>query len=156
VPAELLRELAPGGRLVAPVGESPGDQVLTVCVRSGDRFEHQAGIRCRFVPLVAGEETGADDESRGKVVRAVELRVHGTVQGVFYRASAQREARRLGLAGWVRNMSDGTVCVRVQGPTAAVDALLAWCRVGPPGAEVTGLDVSDVDPDPALAGFLTR
>ncbi len=75
---------------------------------------------------------------------------HGAVQGVFDRRSAQSEARRLGLDGWVKNMSDGTVALRLQGEPGIVDEMLGWCRVGPPGAEVGWLDVQDAStgPDP--------
>ena len=167
VAVELLRELAPGGRLVAPVGDTSTDQVLTVFTRRGDVFEQHAGIHCRFVPLIAHAESGPPEEQRGGAarhrpkqeeqrLRAIEVRVRGRVQGVFYRGSAQREAQRLGLVGWAQNMSDGSVRLRAQGPASAVDSLLAWCRLGPSEAEVTDVEVSEVDPDPALAGFLTR
>ncbi len=89
-------------------------------------------------------------------MRAVEVRVHGRVQGVYYRATARAEGERLGLAGWVRNLPDGSVQLRAQGDPRAVDALLAWCRVGPPGARVTDLEVDDVAPDPSLSGFTIR
>jgi acylphosphatase len=67
----------------------------------------------------------------------VRARVEGRVQGVFYRASALEEASRLGLVGWVRNQRDGSVLLEAQGERAAVEALLSWCRRGPPGARVT-------------------
>ena len=70
----------------------------------------------------------------------VHLLVSGKVQGVFYRQSTLEEATRLGLAGWVRNLPDGRVEAVAEGPREALDALLAWCRRGPPAAHVT--DVS--------------
>lgn len=66
-------------------------------------------------------------------IRAI---ISGTVQGVFYRASAQNEAKKLGLTGFVRNLPDGSVELEVQGDATDVDTLLDWCRQGPPGAEV--------------------
>ena len=63
--------------------------------------------------------------------------IHGTVQGVFYRASCQNEARKLDLTGYVRNRADGTVELEAQGDSADVDRLLDWCWQGPPDAEVT-------------------
>ncbi|HLK92785.1 MAG TPA: acylphosphatase [Polyangia bacterium] len=79
-----------------------------------------------------------------KRVRAI---VRGRVQGVGYRASTAHEARRLGVAGWVRNLPDGTVEVEAHGDAAAVDALCAWLGQGPRGARVTGVDLQDLGPD---------
>jgi acylphosphatase len=70
------------------------------------------------------------------------LIIHGTVQGVFYRASAQNEARDLGLVGWVRNLPGGEVEAEVEGEAAAVDQFIDWCRSGPPGAQVTSVAVT--------------
>jgi len=70
------------------------------------------------------------------------IRVTGLVQGVFYRQSAALEAARLGLSGAVRNLSDGSVEVEAEGVRSAVEALVAWCRHGPPSARVEGLDVA--------------
>ena len=81
--------------------------------------------------------------------RRVRARVRGEVQGVSYRASTRYEAARLGLVGWVRNQADGSVLLEAQGPAARVDALVAWCRRGPPMADVEGVDVDEV---PAVAG----
>ena len=72
--------------------------------------------------------------------------VSGRVQGVFYRDSCQQMARRLGVRGSVRNRHDGSVEVVAEGDRDAVDALLAWCREGPPRAIVTGLAITDEPP----------
>lgn len=69
------------------------------------------------------------------------LLVSGRVQGVCYRASAQDEAIRLGLAGEVRNLPSGQVEATVEGPRAAVEEFIAWCRVGPPAARVSDVAV---------------
>jgi acylphosphatase len=66
----------------------------------------------------------------------------GRVQGVWYRASTAQEARRLGLVGWVRNLPDGRVEAVAEGNRATLDALVRFCRKGPPLARVTGLEVS--------------
>ncbi len=78
--------------------------------------------------------------------------VRGTVQGVFFRASCQREASARGVAGWVSNRPDGAVEAVFEGDDAAVDALVSWCRQGPPHADVSGVDVSDEEPE-GLSGF---
>lgn len=81
--------------------------------------------------------------------------VRGTVQGVFFRASCQREAAARGVAGWVSNRPDGAVEAVFEGGDAAVEALVAWCRQGPPHAVVAGVDVSDEVPE-GLSGFGVR
>jgi len=58
------------------------------------------------------------------------------VQGVFYRASAQQEAMRLGLCGEIRNLPDGCVEAIVEGPKERVEEFIAWCHNGPPAARV--------------------
>ena len=72
--------------------------------------------------------------------------VEGLVQGVWYRASAEREAVRLQLAGLARNLRDGRVEMIVEGPSESVDAFVAWARVGPPRAHVTGVEVEGQPP----------
>jgi acylphosphatase len=74
-------------------------------------------------------------------VRHVEIRVRGRVQGVCFRESTRREAQRLGVAGTVRNEPDGSVIVEAEGEDKPLETLVAWCRIGPPAAEVTALDV---------------
>ena len=76
--------------------------------------------------------------------RRVRAIVSGRVQGVSYRASTASEARRLGVVGWVRNRSDGTVELEVEGAAERVAKLLAWCEVGPPAARVERVAVEDV------------
>lgn len=66
--------------------------------------------------------------------------VSGLVQGVFFRESTRREAERLGVKGWVRNLPDGRVEAVFEGEAGPVAALVAWCRSGPPGARVEGLE----------------
>jgi protein-L-isoaspartate(D-aspartate) O-methyltransferase len=164
-PPALLEQLRDGGRLVIPLGRPHRDQVLTVFHRVGDEFQVRRDTGCRFVPLVSGERAagvpaiappGTWVGGKEFVMKAVAVRVSGTVQGVYYRASARHEGERLGLRGWVRNESDGSVALHVQGDPAVVDALLGWCRVGPPAARVSRVEVGDAEPDESLLGFEVR
>lgn len=71
----------------------------------------------------------------------VHLVVSGLVQGVAFRMSAADEARRLGLAGWVRNLPDGRVEVEAEGARDALLRLVRFCERGPPAARVDSVDV---------------
>ncbi len=66
----------------------------------------------------------------------IHLLVSGIVQGVSFRYYTVEEARRLGVHGWVRNLADGRVEVEAEGDRAALERLVAWCRHGPPAAQV--------------------
>ncbi len=96
----------------------------------------------------------SDDHSEEQRVRRHVI-VSGRVQGVFFRDSSQREARRLGVDGWVRNVDDGTVEAVFEGAPSAVEAMLAFCRRGPERARVDRVDVDD-QPFEGLAGFEIR
>jgi acylphosphatase len=76
--------------------------------------------------------------------------VTGRVQGVFFRASTQREAQRLGLTGHARNLADGSVEVLACGDPAALQRLREWLRQGPPHARVDGLECRRVELQPPL------
>ncbi|KRE97194.1 acylphosphatase [Nocardioides sp. Soil774] len=76
-------------------------------------------------------------------VRAIEARVTGRVQGVSFRWYAEEQARRLGVAGWVRNEPDGSVLLHAEGDDAALDALVAWCHDGPSLARVRDVAVRE-------------
>ena len=78
--------------------------------------------------------------------------VRGRVQGVFFRETTRREAERHGVAGRVRNLPDGTVEAVFEGEPDAVERLVAFCRVGPSGADVRGVRVDDEEPQ-GLSGF---
>ena len=69
-------------------------------------------------------------------MKTLRLVIHGRVQGVFFRDSMSSEAQRIGITGWVRNCSDGTVEAAVHGEPAAVDAIVRWAHRGPQHAQV--------------------
>jgi acylphosphatase len=81
--------------------------------------------------------------------------VHGHVQGVFFRDTARREARRRGVAGWVRNRADGAVEAVFEGEPEAVAEMVSFCERGPRGAEVRDVETSDEPPE-GLSGFEVR
>jgi acylphosphatase len=71
------------------------------------------------------------------------LRIHGRVQGVYYRGWTVETAQKLSLDGWVRNRQDGTVEALAVGPCEKVEALIAACRKGPPAARVDQVEVEE-------------
>lgn len=85
-------------------------------------------------------------------MEAVRLRISGRVQGVGYRAFVMREAERLGLSGWVRNRSDGTVEALASGDGEALRQLIEACRRGPRFAVVTAVTAEPEAPGAAMAG----
>ena len=70
----------------------------------------------------------------------------GRVQGVYFRGACRAVARELGVRGWVRNRSDGTVEVVAEGSRDAVGDLIAWCRHGPELADIWGVEITDETP----------
>ncbi len=86
----------------------------------------------------------------------VRLRIRGLVQGVFYRDSTRREAQRLGLRGWVRNRSDGSVEAVARGPSEQVAALIDWCHEGPAPARGVEVGVTEEHGDADAPEFVVR
>jgi acylphosphatase len=78
----------------------------------------------------------------GEVVKVrAHVFVSGRVQGVFFRSETQYEANRRNVSGWVRNTRDGRVEAIFEGEKENVEALIDFCRRGPPGARVTKVDI---------------
>ncbi|NOU31674.1 MAG: acylphosphatase [Polyangiaceae bacterium] len=73
--------------------------------------------------------------------KRVELIIRGRVQGVFFRAAAQREARRLGITGFVKNRTDGSVEITAEGEEDSIKELTSWSNHGPSAARVDNVDV---------------
>ncbi len=88
-------------------------------------------------------------------MRRVHVIVRGAVQGVGYRYTMRMVAREASVAGWVRNLRDGSVEAEVEGSADQVDDVLAWMAEGPPGASVTTARVTDI-PATGAHGFDVR
>jgi len=88
-------------------------------------------------------------------VKCVRVEVSGSVQGVFFRETVRRAAEAQGVAGWVRNRSDGRVEALLEGDDAAVDSVVEVCRTGPEGATVQEVSVTAEEPAD-LSGFQVR
>jgi acylphosphatase len=78
-----------------------------------------------------------------QTIRTITVRIEGRVQGVYYRAWTYETAESLGLDGWVRNASDGSVEAVFSGPPTQVEEMLARCKDGPRDAKVTAVTIID-------------
>lgn len=76
----------------------------------------------------------------GMAQKRLQMVIRGRVQGVFFRASARREARQLGLTGWVKNRSDGRLEALLEGDEERVKEFLGWAHHGPSTARVDHID----------------
>ena len=93
--------------------------------------------------------------SPDRAVKAVRVIVTGTVQGVWFRAHTENKARELGVAGYVRNLPDGSVEIVAEGAADAVDGLVEWSWTGSPHARVTAVELEEQQPL-GLSSFATR
>ncbi|MEC9412355.1 MAG: acylphosphatase [Pseudomonadota bacterium] len=82
--------------------------------------------------------------------------ISGRVQGVSYRYSAQQQAHKLGVTGWVRNLADGQVELLIQGETQQLEDMLNWANQGPRFAEVNSIEVTEQSADLTLTDFEIR
>ena len=71
------------------------------------------------------------------------IRVYGLVQGIFYRASAQKEAQRLNLNGFTKNEDDGSVYIEAEGEKENLDKFIKWCNIGPSISQVEKVVVTE-------------
>lgn len=78
--------------------------------------------------------------------KAVSLQIYGKVQGVWFRASTQMKARELGITGFVKNQSDGSVYIEAEGYDKALATFVGWCNEGPKHAQVTEVVRKDMQP----------
>lgn len=82
--------------------------------------------------------------------------VSGRVQGVFFRYETRLRALRNNVVGWVRNLPDGRVEAVFEGEKENVDAMIEFCRRGPPGAIVKNVEVIWETPTGEFKGFQIR
>lgn len=88
-------------------------------------------------------------------ITTLRFRIEGFVQAVGYRNYVIVEANKLGLDGWVRNRSDGTVEALASGPTKAIEAFFTVCARGPAGSRVSNVEMHKAEP-PSEKGFRRR
>lgn len=81
------------------------------------------------------------------------IKITGRVQGVFFRARAQDQAKALGINGYAKNLPDGSVVIVAQGEKENVKELIAWCHKGPPKALVEKVEVSWESPRETFEDF---
>jgi acylphosphatase len=78
--------------------------------------------------------------------QAVQLKIKGLVQGVFFRQSTLEKARELDIFGWVRNCEDGSVELEAEGDENLLKVFVQWCHRGPRNAAVKEVELKNVDP----------
>ncbi len=76
-------------------------------------------------------------------MKSVHIKIHGIVQGVFFRQFTRQTANELGIKGWVRNDDDGTVEIEAQAPTEFLNLFIKWCHHGPEKAVVNKVTVTE-------------
>ena len=79
-------------------------------------------------------------------MKAERIRVKGKVQGVFFRASTKDKADELGIRGWVRNETDGSVLIEAEGSEERMEQFVAWCWQGPSSAHVEQVEEEPIEP----------
>ena len=90
------------------------------------------------------------------LIMQLHIIISGDVQGVFFRAGVQNEAKKLGLAGWVRNLPDGSVEALAEGEKGKLEKLLEWCSHGPAGASVSKVEHKWLEKEEGLKNFRIR
>ena len=87
---------------------------------------------------------------------AAHIFVSGRVQGVFYRAGTRECALRHHLSGWVRNLSDGRVEAMLEGEKGNIEKVIEWCRLGPPAAAPSNLEIKWLKYSGSFTDFALR
>ena len=79
-------------------------------------------------------------------IKRVHAVIYGKVQGIYFRAYAQAEGTKIGVKGWVRNRTDGTVEAVVEGEEAQVEQMVEWLKKGSPGAQILKVETKEERP----------
>lgn len=87
-----------------------------------------------------------------KMLQAL-LKITGRVQGVFYRAGCEKQAIKLGLAGYVRNMPDGSVKALIQGEKWQIEDFIKWAKKGPAGSKIENVEIKWEEGEEGISGF---
>src|SRR5436190_19741218 len=106
------------------------------CPSQADRTTKPA----RFSTTLAVRLEICESFEQAMALKQLQLLVRGRVQGVYFRASTQREARRLGITGWVKNRADGTIEIVAEGEEVSIRELYGWAQKGPTAARVERVD----------------
>lgn len=86
-------------------------------------------------------------------MKHLDIRIYGRVQGVFFRSSARKQALSLGISGFAKNDSDGTVHIEAEGSEINLQKFLLWCKKGPLFSSVEKIDFSFSDNVKNFSGF---
>ena len=78
------------------------------------------------------------------MIKSVKINIYGRVQGIGFRYSTLLKANELGIYGFVKNRSDGSVYIEADGETEVLEQFILWCRKGPSGSKVDDLKVNDI------------
>ncbi len=89
-------------------------------------------------------------------LKTFHVHIIGRVQGVFFREHTRRRAETLGITGWVRNRSDGSVEALISGEEPRIKKMLEWFYQGSPDASVRNVIIEDTAHPPENTGFLIR
>ena len=89
-------------------------------------------------------------------IKRLHLVIHGKIQGVYFRDYAKAEALKLEVAGWIQNMTDGTVEAVIEGEDEQVSLMLDWLEVGSPGSEVEKIVAREERPYGETGAFNIR
>ncbi|GIK41245.1 MAG: hypothetical protein BroJett011_50780 [Chloroflexota bacterium] len=89
-------------------------------------------------------------------MKRVRILIEGKLQGANFRYHTQQEAQKLGLAGFVRNLSDGRIEIDAQGDDESVAKMLAWCQEGPQSAQLKSILFRYDEPSEHVTDFIVR